>query len=154
MDDYLDEIRKLIEDGRTHEDISLLLSSRHPGERGYSRRSVRRFCAMHGIRSRSGLTESELDDLLSSTVRSAGNSYGRKTMHGLLRWRGLRVGQNRISRSLTRVAPRAMRMRQHMAHRQLNPVPYRASYFGEKLHIDQNEKLNLFGVTHIIAVDG
>ena len=27
-------------------------------------------------------------------------------------------------------------------------------YFGEKVHIDQNEKLVLFGVTHICAVDG
>ena len=25
---------------------------------------------------------------------------------------------------------------------------------GHKLHIDQNEKLVMFGVTHIIAVDG
>lgn len=36
----------------------------------------------------------------------------------------------------------------------INPVPYSAKYFGEKLHIDQNEKLVLFGVTHVCAVDG
>ena len=36
----------------------------------------------------------------------------------------------------------------------LNTVPYRADYFGQKLHIDQNEKLVIFGVTHVCAIDG
>lgn len=25
---------------------------------------------------------------------------------------------------------------------------------GHKLHLDQNEKLNMYGVTHILAIDG
>ena len=36
----------------------------------------------------------------------------------------------------------------------LNPLPYRAMYFGEKLHLDQNEKCVMFGVTHVVAIDG
>ena len=36
----------------------------------------------------------------------------------------------------------------------MNPTPYVAFYYGEKMHIDQNEKLNMFGVTHIIGIDG
>ena len=36
----------------------------------------------------------------------------------------------------------------------LNPVPYRGSFFGEKLHLDQNEKLCMYGIVHILAVDG
>ena len=36
----------------------------------------------------------------------------------------------------------------------LNPVPYRASFFREKLHLDQNEKLCMYGTVHILAVDG
>ena len=44
----------------------------------------------------------------------------------------------------------------HQAHRtatakKLNPVPYRVDYFGHKVHIDQNEKLVMYGVTHICA---
>ncbi len=39
-------------------------------------------------------------------------------------------------------------------HRQVNPIPYTATYFGEKLHIDQNEKLIMYGVTHVCAIDG
>lgn len=38
--------------------------------------------------------------------------------------------------------------------RNLNPTPYYAGYMGHKLHIDQNEKLCMFGVTHVMAVDG
>ncbi|KAF4114306.1 hypothetical protein G5714_004529 [Onychostoma macrolepis] len=38
--------------------------------------------------------------------------------------------------------------------RNLNPVPYNAEYMGHKLHLDQNEKLVMFGVTHVVAVDG
>ena len=38
--------------------------------------------------------------------------------------------------------------------RQLNPVPYSAEYFGHKVHIDQNEKLVMYGVTHVCARDG
>ncbi|CAC5371472.1 unnamed protein product [Mytilus coruscus] len=38
--------------------------------------------------------------------------------------------------------------------RNFNPVPYQADHFGQKIHLDQNEKLMMFGVTHVIAVDG
>jgi len=36
----------------------------------------------------------------------------------------------------------------------MNPVPYYAEYFGHKLHMDQNEKLGMFGCVHILAVNG
>ena len=35
----------------------------------------------------------------------------------------------------------------------INPFPYHASYFGEKLYFDQNEKLNMYGVIHVLDVD-
>ena len=37
---------------------------------------------------------------------------------------------------------------------QVNPIPYRAYYFGHKMHFDQNEKLVMYGVTHVVSVDG
>lgn len=39
---------------------------------------------------------------------------------------------------------------------QTNPIPYEAEYFGHKLelHLDQNEKLAMHGVTHVCAIDG
>lgn len=83
-----------------------------------------------------------------------GASYGRRMMTGLLLSQGIRVCQLRVGQSLQRVNPGYHRSRRTRAHRLTNPVSYRAEYFGEKLHIDQNEKLVMFGVTHICAVDG
>ncbi len=67
---------------------------------------------------------------------------------------GFKVGQNRVGLALKRVFPRHHAGRQNTIHRLINPIPYTASYFGQKLHIDQNEKLVLYGVTHVCAVDG
>ena len=38
--------------------------------------------------------------------------------------------------------------------RNINPIPYFAECFGHKLHMDQNEKLAMFGITHVLAIDG
>lgn len=38
--------------------------------------------------------------------------------------------------------------------RNSNVIPYHAAYFGHKIHLDQNEKLNMYGATHVIAIDG
>ena len=38
--------------------------------------------------------------------------------------------------------------------RNINPIPYFAEYFGHKLHMDQNEKLAMFKITHVLAIDG
>ena len=80
--------------------------------------------------------------------------YGRKTMTGLLSSQGFRCAQNRVGESLSRVNPDYHRERSVLTQRQINPTPYIARYFGEKLHVDQNEKLVAFGVTHVCAVDG
>ena len=53
-----------------------------------------------------------------------------------------------------RVHPNYHNSRRVETNRMMNPVPYIANYFGHKLHIDQNEKMVMFGVTHILAVDG
>ena len=33
-------------------------------------------------------------------------------------------------------------------------MPYPAGYFGHKMHFDQNEKLVMYRVTHVVAIDG
>ena len=75
-------------------------------------------------------------------------------MTGLLCAEGFRVAQKRVGNSLKRVCPTFHNRRATNTHRLTNPVPYFARYVGEKLHIDQNEKLVMFGVTYICAVDG
>ena len=83
-----------------------------------------------------------------------GPTYGRKTMTGLLASEGIRVSQKRVGKTLSRQHPGYHHARRTATARQINPVPYKADYFGHKLHIDQNEKLVMFGVTHVCAIDG
>ena len=75
-------------------------------------------------------------------------------MVGVLAAQGIHVGVNRVGQSLARVNPENHARRTSSTERLLNPIPYSAKYFGHKVHIDQNEKLVLFGVTHVCAVDG
>ena len=64
------------------------------------------------------------------------------------------MSQQRVGESLQRVNPGYHHARRTSIAQQINPVPYRADYFGHKLHIDQNEKMVMFGVTHICGIDG
>ena len=75
-------------------------------------------------------------------------------MCGLLRSEGWRIGENRIGRSMKRVHPIQLENRRNEANRHINPRPYVAHFFGHKLHVDQNEKIVMFGVVHILAIDG
>ena len=83
-----------------------------------------------------------------------GPVYGRKTMTGLLSSQGLLVSQTRVGASLRRSDPQSHYRRCTSTARLLNPTPYCADYFGHKIHIDQNEKLVMYGVTHVCARDG
>ena len=67
---------------------------------------------------------------------------------------GKGFGEVRVGRALAKTHPRNHTRRRNNVARLTNPVPYRADYFGHKLHIDQNEKLIRYGVTHVIAIDG
>ena len=73
---------------------------------------------------------------------------------GLLDSKGIYIGDKKIAESLKRVDPEAYEERRHNTLDWTNPIPYYASGFGYKLHLDQNEKLVMFGLTHVLAVDG
>ena len=75
-------------------------------------------------------------------------------MQGMMVGRGIRVSERRVGDSLARVAPTYQRSRQLNMAGQTNPVPYSADYPGRKMHIDQNEKLVMYGATHVAVVDG
>ena len=75
-------------------------------------------------------------------------------MTGLLAARGLRVSQARVGESLKRTSPQYHHKHSTATARLLNPIPYTADYFGHKVHVDQNEKLVMYGVTHVCARDG
>ena len=70
-------------------------------------------------------------------------------MTGHLTSEGLRMSETRVGKSLSRQNPSYHQACRTATARQMNPVPYRADYFGHKLHIDQNEKLVMYGVTRV-----
>lgn len=122
--------------------------------RGFSMRNVtrylqRRFPGVRGLRS-----DDELDEIVRSRVSNIGYSYGRRSLQGLLRAEGIHVSQRRLGRSLQRTFPLVHSRRTQTHGRLLNPIPYRAEFFWEKIHFDQNEKLVMYGIVHVIAVDG
>ena len=73
---------------------------------------------------------------------------------GYLESKGFSVAEARVAESLKRVAPVEYEERRQNTIDRTNPLPYRALYFGHKLHLDQNEKVKMYGVTHVIARDG
>lgn len=147
-------IRDRIFNNCTYSVIAMELQQRYPSARGLSVRSVRRYCNDNGICRYNHLSSSEVDDAVETAVSLVGPSYGCRTLTGLLRSEGIIVGEQRVRSSMTRVTPVYCEQRRQRTYRQLNPVPYYAEYYGHKMHIDQNEKLVRFGVTHVAASDG
>jgi hypothetical protein len=85
-----------------------------------------------------------------------GPVFGRKMMKGHIEASAGQTvaSEKRIGQSLARVAPEHHQRRRHDVARLMNPIPYTVNYYGHKLHIDQNEKLVMYGVTHVCAIDG
>ena len=75
-------------------------------------------------------------------------------MAGYLRSKGIPASEHRLQTSLPTAAPNAHAARQSDGLERENPHVYVACYFGHKLHVDQNEKLVMFGITYILARDG
>ena len=83
-----------------------------------------------------------------------GPTYGRKTLTGLLASEWLIASEVRVGNAMKVVSPVYCQARRTETRKRMNPVPYVAHYFGEKVHIDQNEKLVRYGIIHICCVDG
>jgi len=75
-------------------------------------------------------------------------------MTGCLRSKGIHISEKKVGSALRKICPKSQANRQRQAGRSLNPKVYNADYFGHKVHIDQNEKLVMYGVTHVVARDG
>ena len=70
-------------------------------------------------------------------------------MTGLLASQRVRVSQARIGESLRRTIPHNHQKRITSTAKLLNPVLNTAEYFGHKVHVDQNKKLVMYGVTRV-----
>ncbi|KAI7793865.1 uncharacterized protein LOC130545384 [Triplophysa rosa] len=121
--------------------------------RGNSEITIRRLLAKHNLRRKGHSSDSDLELAVSRAVNETGSTYGRKMMTGYLSSVGVHAGEGRIGRVL-RAAHAPYHEERSQGIRNFNPIPYNAEYMGHKLHMDQNEKLVMFGATHVIAVDG
>ena len=68
LEQFEDDIGRRVNRGDMHTEVSRYLQDMSPGGRGFSVRSVRRFCASRGIHYGSDLSERELDTVVSRCV--------------------------------------------------------------------------------------
>ena len=75
-------------------------------------------------------------------------------MFGYLKSKGYMLTKHQTRQSLKGVHPDNNDRRHSDVIRRSNPIPYIALYHGQKLHCDQNEKLQRYGCTFIAFSDG
>ena len=73
---------------------------------------------------------------------------------GYIKAKGTNISDKVVGDLLKEIDPEQSERRKSAAARNLNPKVYHADHFGQKLHIDQNEKLAMYGVTHVCTRDG
>ncbi|XP_067292504.1 uncharacterized protein [Pseudorasbora parva] len=141
----------MYENGHTDVEISHRLSELGM-QRGNSERSIRKFRSERGLK-RTSISNEELELAVTQAIVETGPCYGRKMMTGYLASQRVHASEVRVGQTLAQMHEPNHRARCQGA-RNLNPIPYEAEYVGHKLHMDQNEKLCMFGVTHVVAIDG
>lgn len=76
MEEYEEFVReKVVFEKYTHKQLSDELQQCFPGERGFSVRSVKRFCSEKGIRKTCDLDDQELDEVVSNAVLQVEKAY-------------------------------------------------------------------------------
>ena len=82
-----------------------------------------------------------------------GQHLGQENTRRVLRDAGVRVGLGRIGKSVKRVKAVPQEIQRQNTIDRDNPIICDAWYFGKILHLDKNEKLGMFGVTYVTALD-
>ncbi|TKS77865.1 hypothetical protein D9C73_011956 [Collichthys lucidus] len=152
LEPYSEIILELAKQGLSSSEISARISVESGGGRGFSARNVRKYCADNCVNLR-GLPEEHLELEVAKAIAETGPTFGRRMMKGYLAVKGVHAAETRIE-SVLRTIHRPYNEARHQGARNLNPLPYQADYMGQKIHLDQNEKLQMFGVTHVVAIDG
>ena len=91
--------------------------------------------------------------LLSLSCVKVGGNHGRKMMTARLRSMGVSISERKVGNALKKICPSTQAERCMQAGRSFNPKVYKVEYFGHKLHVDQNDKLGMYDVTHVVACD-
>ena len=140
--------------GCRHKKISDYYQTLYPNIRGYSERSIRRFCRASNIT----ICDVEIDNYVENFIPLYSHRYCRSMIQGSIRYTlGISSGivsQKRIARSLKISAPLAYEARARDTLDRAYAIPSFAPYFGYKGHMDQNEKNSQeYGYTHVALID-
>jgi len=135
-------------------DVASKLQSENPLTPGLSYSTVARYCHRNDIKIKKPLSDDCLDSEIKNAIDQVGPTYGRKMMNGLLASSGVSVCEGRVGRSLARVNPIYHTSRQEGSDKIKNTKAYFSPHFGHNQHIDQHEKMVMFGITFVILVDG
>ena len=74
LEDFEDFIRDKVEKQRwTHKQTSAFFEANHPGQRGFSVRSVERFCSLKGIHKTPRISDQKLDEAVSKATEMVSN---------------------------------------------------------------------------------
>ena len=92
--------------------------------------------------------------LLSLSCVKVDGNYGRNMMTGHLRSMGVSILKRKVGNALKKICPNTQAERCMQAGRSFNPKVSKADYFGHKLHVDENEKFLMHGVSHVLACHG
>lgn len=95
-----------------------------------------------------------LEGHVRAAIAEIGPVHGIRMVKGYLAAKGIEASEERVRLALRVVDPPAAELRANRNSVMKNPKPYISRYFGDKLHIDQNEKLIAFGLCHVAAIDG
>ena len=89
--DFEDFIRDKVEkDKWTHKQVSAFLQGNHPGQRGFSVRSVERFCSCKGIHKSPRIDDVKLDEAVSRATDMVSNAVCIRFLYSPCRVRRLK----------------------------------------------------------------
>ena len=66
----------------------------------------------------------------------------------------IKVAETRVEKALEVAASINNQSRRSGTSQAVNPTPYHADYFGQKIHFGQNQKLIAYDIMHVAAIYG
>ena len=80
-------------------------------------------------------------------------NYSLKLTYGVMKAKGIDAGETKIGKVFDEINPDADKESQEIVSNSFNPKIYNAIYFGHKIYYGQNEKIGMFGIVHVCALD-
>eukprot|EP00271_Cylindrocystis_brebissonii_P018824 TRINITY_DN5477_c1_g1_i1.p1 TRINITY_DN5477_c1_g1~~TRINITY_DN5477_c1_g1_i1.p1 ORF type:complete len:461 (+),score=28.63 TRINITY_DN5477_c1_g1_i1:125-1507(+) len=144
---FLQEFRQLVDSGYKAKAIAKILNT--------SVRSVTRFKTDHALHKFADLAKCDVDDIVAATVASIGVECGyRHVCAHILKKHGIRVGQDRVRKSILSQFPDHVTGRRNQLGDRILHGNSTTKYFLDREFLDVNLRLKDFGIVYFGALDG